>query len=46
MTRKELLAYMLEQLNDEEFHIYMDKVHAIFFMGYADRIANLPAGNI
>ena len=29
MTRKALLAYMLEHRDDDEaFHIYMDKVHA------------------
>ena len=29
MTRKELLAYILEHRGDDEaFHIYMDKVHA------------------
>lgn len=29
MTRKELLAYMLEHRDDDEaFHVFMDKVHA------------------
>ena len=29
MTRKELLAYILQHRDDDEaFHIYMDKVHA------------------